>query len=132
MLLLRSGLAPGGYGAALEQRPRHQLRVVPGGGVADAGEDEEAGAGGTAVRLRWSEQTVLLAPGDRHRHVLGVAGGIEDVAAHRPGGGVVALAVEPADDELAGAVGRDPLGRGGDRLEGGGAGLRELQGEGEE
>ncbi len=37
-------------GAAFEQRPRDQLGVVPGGRVADAGEDEEAGAGGAAVR----------------------------------------------------------------------------------
>ena len=40
-----------GDGAALEQRAGDQLGVVPGRRVADAGEDEEAGAGGAAVRL---------------------------------------------------------------------------------
>ena len=40
----------GAYGAALEQGAGDQLGVVPGRGVADPGEDEEAGAGGAAVR----------------------------------------------------------------------------------
>ncbi len=52
---------------ALEQRLGDQLRVVPGRGVADAGQDEEASAGRPALRPRRADQAVELAPGDRHR-----------------------------------------------------------------
>ncbi len=76
---------------------------------------------GRRSRLRRADQAVALAPGDRHRHVLGVAGRVEDVAAHRPVGAVVALGVDPAEDQLARRrrPGSAPGGR--RRLEGGAA-----------
>ena len=62
-------------------------------------------------------QAVELAPGDRHRHVLRVAGRVEDVGAHRPVGAVVAVGVDPAEDQLAAGGGGDPLRVGGEGRE---------------
>ncbi len=47
--------------------------------------------GGTTLGLRRADLLVELGPGDRHRHVLGVAVSVEDVLAHRLVGAVVAL-----------------------------------------
>src|SRR6476620_1870430 len=75
---------------SLEQGSRDELRVVPGRRVAATGKGEETGTGRTARRLRRADEAVELPPGDRHRDVLRVAAGFEEVGPHRTVGAAVA------------------------------------------
>ena len=129
VLELSQNSGGGRDGAALEQRAGDQLGVVPGRRVADAGQDEEAGAGGAALRLAAGR------PGGRARprrsspaRPPGSRLGSKTWVAHRPVGAVVAVGVDPAEDQLAAGGGRDPLrvgGEGGEHARrAGGAGRR--------
>src|SRR5262249_8854247 len=110
--------AGGGDGAAVEDRAGDELGGVPHRHVAAAPHDDAAGARRAALGLRRADLLVELGPGDRHRHIGRVGRRVEDVFAHRLVGAVIALRVEPAEDELAAGRGRDVPRAGGEGRDG--------------
>ena len=78
----RSSCPRAGCGRSARGRPRSACGRRPGG--------RGSGSRPGGARAGRPDEAIELAPGDGHRHVLRVAGRVEDVGAHRPVGAVVA------------------------------------------